>query len=50
MKDKLCNQLGPHLEMIVHMFAQKFFTKENFLYHKAIISWKEQKLWISATT
>jgi len=26
MKDKLCNQLGPRLNMIVRMFAQEFFT------------------------
>jgi hypothetical protein len=44
MKDKFHNRLGPHLEMIVHMFAQNVFTQENFLYHEAITSWKEQKM------
>jgi hypothetical protein len=38
MKDKLRNQLGPHLEMIVHMSAQKKITQENFLYDEAITS------------
>jgi hypothetical protein len=50
MKDKLHNRLGPHLEMIVHMFAQFFSNQENFLYDEAITSWKEQKMWIGATT
>jgi hypothetical protein len=30
MKDKLCNWLGPRLEMIVHMFVQKKFTQREF--------------------
>ncbi len=42
-KDKLCNQLGPHLEMTICMFGQEFFTKNNFSYHDAIKSWKKQK-------
>jgi len=43
MKDKLCNRLGPRLNMIVCMFAQEFFIQGNFPYHEAITNWKEQK-------
>jgi hypothetical protein len=32
------------------MFAQEFFTQENFLHHEAIISWEKQKMWISVAT
>ncbi len=33
-----------------HMFAQEFFTKDNFLYHEVIISWEKQKMWIGVAT
>jgi hypothetical protein len=36
--------------MIICMFAQEFFTQENFPYHETITSWEEQKLEIGATT
>ncbi len=32
MKDKLHNRLGPHLDTIVPMFAQEFYTQESFPY------------------
>jgi hypothetical protein len=50
MKDKLCNQLGPHLNLVVRTFAQEFFMEENFPYHEAITSWKEQKMRNGGTT
>jgi hypothetical protein len=37
-KDKLCSQLGPHLEMTICMFGQEFFTKNNFSYRDDITS------------
>ncbi len=36
MKDKLCNKLGPHLDTIIHMFAQEFCTQNNFPYQEVI--------------
>jgi hypothetical protein len=39
-----------HLDMTIHMFAQKFFTQENFPYHETNIRWEKQKLEIGATT
>ncbi len=41
MKDKLRNKLGLHLDTIVRMFAQEFYTQENFPYEKAITIWKD---------
>jgi len=41
MKDKLRNKLGLHLDTIVHMFAQEFYTQENFPYEEAITIWKD---------
>jgi hypothetical protein len=32
------------------MFAQEFYAQNNFFYHKAITTWKNQKVWIDATT
>ncbi len=43
MKDKLCNQVGPHMEMTIWMFGQEFFTQNNFSYHDVIMSWKKAK-------
>lgn len=37
-KDKWCNQLGPHLNMIVRMFVQKFFTQELDLGYYTVIA------------
>ncbi len=44
MKDTLHNKLGLTLNMIVQMFAQEFYTQENFLYHEAITRWKDYKI------
>jgi hypothetical protein len=41
MKDKLRNKLGLHLDTILRMFAQEFYTQENFLYEEAITIWKD---------
>jgi antitoxin component of RelBE/YafQ-DinJ toxin-antitoxin module len=50
MKDKLCNKLGLHLDTIIRMFAQKFYTQESFPYHKAITTWKNWKVRIVAAS
>jgi hypothetical protein len=50
MKDKLCNRLGLNLDTIVHMIAQEFYIRDNFLYQEAITTWKDQKVWIEAIT
>jgi hypothetical protein len=49
-KDKLHNRLSLHLDTTICIFAQKFYTQNNFLYHKAITTWKDYKVWIDATT
>jgi hypothetical protein len=36
MQTKLQNQLTMHLEFVIHMFSQKFFTLQNFLFGGAI--------------
>jgi hypothetical protein len=36
MKSKLCNMLTTHLPLVVRMFAQQFYTLQNFLYAKCI--------------
>jgi len=41
MKDKLRKKLGLHLDTIVRMFPQEFYTQENFPYEEAIIIWKD---------
>jgi hypothetical protein len=41
MKDKLRNRLGLHLDTIVPMFAQEFYTQESFPYQEAITTWKD---------
>jgi hypothetical protein len=43
MKTKLKNQLIMHLELIIQMFNQKFFTTENFPFGTTIQSWKTTK-------
>jgi hypothetical protein len=37
MKSNLWNHLAWHLNIVIHMFAQDFFTKETFPFHHAII-------------
>jgi len=49
MKIKLCNELRQHFNTIICMFVQEFFTHENFPYHMATISWRDQKMQIGAT-
>ncbi len=39
MKSKLCNRLITHLPLVVKMFAQRFYTLQNFLYVKCIEQW-----------
>lgn len=49
MKNKLQNKLTDHLDLIVHMFSQKFFPLESFLYNDAIHAWKKAKKWYGYT-
>lgn len=44
MKTKLKNQLIMHLELIIQMFNQKFFTTENFPFGTTIQSWKDNQI------
>jgi hypothetical protein len=37
MKSKLQNQLARHLNIVIHIFAQNFFTKETFPFQVAIM-------------
>jgi hypothetical protein len=30
LKDKVCNHLNPHWQLVVAMYAQRFFTLDNF--------------------
>ncbi len=39
-KSKLRNRLTTHLPLVVRMFAQHFYTINNFLYEKCIEQWK----------
>jgi hypothetical protein len=39
MKSKLCNKLTTHLPLVVHMFAQRFFTLQNFSHVECIEHW-----------
>jgi hypothetical protein len=48
-KDKLRNRLGPHLDTIICMFAQKFYIQGNLFNQKAITTWNDQKVWIGVT-
>jgi D-arabinose 5-phosphate isomerase GutQ len=40
MKSKLRNKLTTHLPLVVWMFAQWFYTLQNFLYVKCIEQWQ----------
>lgn len=44
MKSKLRNRLNDHLDLVMHMFAQKFYTLEKTLYIDAIQLWKAAKV------
>jgi hypothetical protein len=39
MKNKLRNQLTTHLDVIIQVFAQRFYTRDSFPYYQ-IIEWK----------
>jgi hypothetical protein len=41
MKSKLKNRLTGHLDLVIHMFSQHFYTLENFPYDVAIQEGKE---------
>ena len=43
LKSKLRNQLTTHLDLVVHMFAQDFYTLKTFPYQVAISDWKTQR-------
>jgi hypothetical protein len=42
-KNKLRNWLKAHLDLVVWMYAQSFYTIETFLFTIAIRSWDQQK-------
>jgi hypothetical protein len=44
MKRKLRNRLIDHLDLVVCMFAQKFYNLEFFSYNAVIQSWKVIKV------
>jgi hypothetical protein len=41
MKSKLRNQLVGHLDIVIYMFAQDFFTKKTFPFQVAIMDWND---------
>jgi hypothetical protein len=43
MKTRLRNRLCEHLELVVQMFAQPFYTIDTFPYDDAITPWIEEK-------
>jgi hypothetical protein len=40
MKTKLWNQLTMHLELVIQMFGQKFFTLQNIFLRVVTQNWK----------
>jgi hypothetical protein len=34
-----------HLDLAVQIFAQQFYTLENFPYPQAVVAWKEMRIW-----
>jgi hypothetical protein len=44
MKTKLQNQLVIHLELVIRMFCQKFFTLQNFPFGAVIQNWKDNSI------
>ncbi len=50
MKDKLCNWLGPHLNLIVHMFAQSFSRRKTSLIMRPLQVGKNKKMQNGANT
>jgi hypothetical protein len=43
MKTRLWNQLCENLDLVVHMFAQLFYTIDTFPYKDAITAWTNEK-------
>jgi hypothetical protein len=43
MKTGLRNRLCEHLDLVVHMFAQPFYTIDTFPYDDAITTWTDEK-------
>jgi hypothetical protein len=43
MKAKLQNRVTTHLELIIWIFSQKFFTLQNFPFGEAIQNWKNNR-------
>jgi len=41
MKSKLRNQLVGHLDIVIYMFVQDFFTKKTFPFQVAIMDWND---------
>jgi hypothetical protein len=44
LKSKLRNRLTTHLDLVVRMFAQDFYTLNTFPYQAAISDWKSQRV------
>jgi hypothetical protein len=45
MKSKLCNCLTTHFDLVVQMYAQKFYKLETFPFYTTIKEWGKEKLW-----
>jgi hypothetical protein len=43
MKSKLRNQLTTHLDLVVRMYTQDYFTLQSFPFYMAFIEWNEEK-------
>jgi hypothetical protein len=43
MKTRMWNRLCEHLDLVVRMFAQPFYTIDSFPYNDAIIDWTNEK-------
>ncbi len=43
MKSKLRSQLTTHLDLVVRMYAQDFFTLQSFPFYTIITEWNEEK-------
>jgi len=39
LKNKVWNRLNNHFQLVVSMYAQKFFTLHNFLYEDTYVMW-----------
>ncbi len=47
MKSKFYNKFTTHLPIVVHMFAQQFYTLENFPYAKLLNSGEQHDIIIA---